>query len=230
MTAAKGRFDGSFSAIVFDMDGLLVNSEVVWHQVEAEMLAVRGHIYTDDVRAQVIGLRLDAFFEKLKTFYNLAESIEALSAELVERFISRIPAQVEVQPGAHEIVNWVAAQAIPTAIASSSPTAIIDATVAHMGWDDIFAIRCSADDDALGKPAPDVYLRAARLLHVEPQNCLALEDSLTGARAAVAAGMTCFAVPDATHTAAAAFAEITPYVYPNLHAVLVDLQRQMDGE
>jgi beta-phosphoglucomutase-like phosphatase (HAD superfamily) len=102
--------------------------------------------------------------------------------------------------------------------------AIIEAIVDNAGWGSLFSIRCSADDDASGKPAPDVYLRAARLLDVHPSDCLALEDSPNGARAAVAAGMTCYAVPDLSHTRRSAFDGITRHVFRHVR-VLDDLKR-----
>jgi HAD superfamily hydrolase (TIGR01509 family) len=205
------------------MDGLLVDSETTWHEVEIELLAARGKAYDEDTRAGLVGLRMDEFTAKLKTLFNLPESPEELERELVGRMLDLIPKQVRSQPGAEELVAFVAKHNIPRAIASSSPMSIIDATVQARGWLDIFTLRCSASEDARGKPAPDVYLRAARLLNVEPSRCLALEDSPNGARAAVAAGMTCFAVPDFSHTAKSSFDGITHHLFDNLHTVLARL-------
>jgi HAD superfamily hydrolase (TIGR01509 family) len=130
-----------------------------------------------------------------------------------------VPHQVQPRPGARELVDYVTQHNIPRAIASSSPLEVIDAIVLSQGWGDILQIRCSADHEQHGKPAPDVYLRAAEKLNFPPSDCLALEDSPTGARAAVAAGMVCFAVPDPSHTHVDAFEGITPYVFDSLHAV-----------
>ncbi len=93
------------------------------------------------------------------------------------------------------------------------------------GWSDIFTNSFSADDDAQGKPAPDVYLRAAKTLSLKPAECLALEDSPTGAQAAVAAGMTCYVVPEANHTTPEAFSGITEHVFASLHDVLHTLRQ-----
>lgn len=101
---------------------------------------------------------------------------------------------------------------------------IIDVTLGSQGWDEVFAVRCSAEDDKRGKPAPDVYLRTAHTLGIEPSACLALEDSPTGARAAVAAGMTCYAVPDPVHTDPDAFKDVTPHIFSDLNAVLERLR------
>ena len=133
-----------------------------------------------------------------------------------------IPEKVMPRPGARELLDYLHARGIPCAIASSSPMAIIDATVAAQGWDHYFQTHVCGDDVVDGKPAPDIYLEAARRLNVDPAACLTLEDSPNGARAAVAAGMICYAIPDPSHTTDDAFAAITPYVYASLHDV-VDL-------
>jgi len=206
------------------MDGLLVDSEPVWHIAETEFIADRGHEYTDDVRAQIIGLRLDELMEKLKAIYQFDEPLDALIADINNRMLTLIPQKVKPQPGAQELIEYVVAQDIPCAIASSSPMSIIDATIGAAGWDSAFTQRFSADDDAKGKPAPDVYIRAATSLGYDPVNCLALEDSPTGARAAVGAGMTCFAVPDRTHSSPEKFDGITPHRFESLHEVLALLQ------
>lgn len=215
-----------FKAIIFDMDGLLVESESVWAVAESDLLDVRGLALTQEKREQLVGLRLDEFMVKLCQIYpTLQESPVALGQELTERMLQYIPTRVHAQPGAHELVRWVAEQQLPRAIASSSPLSIIDATMEAMGWSEIFTLRCTADDDARGKPAPDVYLRAAKLLGVDPADCLTLEDSPNGSRAAVAAGMTCYAVPDRTHTRPDVLRTITPYVFDSLHDVLTTLKQ-----
>lgn len=218
----------TFDAIIFDMDGLLVDSETVWHTIETEMLAARGKIYDDAIRAQIIGLRMDEFVEKIKSIFALSETYEQLREEIIARMLQAIPIRVNAKTGADALVTYVMQKAVPRAIASSSPLAIIDTTVESRGWADVFTVRCSADDDARGKPAPDVYLRAAHVLGVNPARCLALEDSPNGARAAVAAGMTCYVVPDLSHTSPAAFTQITPHIYDDLHQVLNSLK--MNGE
>ncbi len=221
----------NFAAIIFDMDGLLVDSEPVWHIAEVEIVESRGHKYTDDVREQMVGLRMDEFLTKLHRIYNFSDSIESLYAELTKHMLRLIPQKVKAQPGASELVAYVAAQNnILSAIASSSPMSIIDITLKSRKWDNIFTYRFSADDDTHGKPDPDVYLRTAKSLGVNSADCLALEDSPNGARAAVAAGMTCYAVPDLSHSEAAAFDGITEHVFASLHDVLHILQHKRKQE
>lgn len=218
--------DNSFQApqaIIFDMDGLLVDSERVWHIAEDEVFSSRGLVYTDELRAGIIGMRMDEFMAQLRDHFGMQEPLAELTAEVNANMLRLIPTMVQPQPGAPELIEFVQRRGWPVAIASSSPMAIIDAILASQGWDEVFRLRCSADDEAQGKPAPDVYLRAARRLDVEPKRCLALEDSVNGARAAIAAGMTCFAVPDRSHSQAAELAQVTPHVFADLHAVRVRL-------
>lgn len=212
--------NGKFDAIIFDMDGLLVDSETVWHVAETDMIEARGHKYTEEVRAGIVGLRMDEFMAKLRDHYGFEEPLEELIDELLSRLGNLLETEVQPQPGAHELVSYVVENAIPYAIASSSPKSVIDATLKSQGWDALFAVRCTADDEARGKPAPDVYLKAAQRLNIDPTKCLALEDSPNGSRAAIAAGMTCYAVPDRSHTDVSAFNDITPHVFDDLHQVL----------
>ncbi len=212
------------SAVIFDMDGLLVDSESIWLIAEKEMIESRGHVYTEEARAQIVGLRMDEFIVKLHAIYQFEDDLTALHDQLLARMLELIPEMVKPQPGARELIDYIVEHNIPTAIASSSAMSIIEATVKAQGWDEIFAVRCSAEHEAQGKPAPDVYLAAARRLNIAPAECLALEDSPNGARAAVAAGMTCYAVPDASHTSISSFDGITPHIYKSLHEVLANLR------
>ncbi len=215
-----------FKAIIFDMDGLLVDSEVVWHFAENELIEARGHRYTEEARAQIVGLRVDEFMDRLRIHYSLPDTLEALVQELNARMMQLIPVRVRPQPGAQELLDYVVRHNIPRAVASNSSRAIIEATMRAQGWGEIFRIMCTADDEKQGKPAPDVYLRAASLLGVDPAECLGLEDSVNGSRAVVAAGMTCYVVPDRSHSTPAKFVNITPHVFHDLHEVLARIQEQ----
>ena len=211
-----------FKAIIFDMDGTLVDSEVVWDVAEREMFADMGLEYTAEIREQVIGLRLDEFFEKLIDIYKLENSVEELQAELIKRMLIKIPEMVKPKSGAQEIIEWAAKQNIPYCIASSSPMSIIEAAVNAQNWTDLIPKLYTADSVEKGKPAPDVYLYAAEQLGVKAEDCLALEDSPNGARSAVAAGMTCYAIPD-SHSSPEKFTDITPHVFKTLDDVLAKL-------
>lgn len=214
-----------YDAIIFDMDGTLIDSEHIWEKAEGAMFTDRNLAYTVEARQRVIGLRLDQFFQTLIEMYNLDESVEALSAELTQRMLALIPSEVKAKPGAQPLIEWTKAQGLPYALASSSPMPIIDACMAAQGWDDLMPLRFSADQVPHGKPAPDVYLLAAEKLGVDPTRCLAIEDSPAGSQAAVAAGMTTFIVPD-FHTPRERLQEISPHIYANLHDVLAHLKSE----
>ncbi|MBZ0281823.1 MAG: HAD family phosphatase [Anaerolineae bacterium] len=215
----------TFKAIIFDMDGLLVDSEPVWEEAENSVLASYGKTHTPDGRQQLIGLRMDEFLDKMRAIYGIQASAEALYDDVLERMLALIPTRVRPQPGAAEMLHYVANSGFPAAIASSSPSLIIEAVVKSQGWADLLPVRCSAQTVARGKPAPDVYLKAADVLGISPEHCLALEDSPNGARAAVAAGMTCYAVPDPSHSGPEAFLGITDNVFESLHEALVQLKQ-----
>lgn len=212
-----------FAAIIFDMDGTLVDSEIVWKEAETALFRDLGLDYTDEARQQIIGMRLDEMFTKLKRLYHLPQSVKELENDLVNRMIPLVYSEVRPKPGAQALIEYAAALGIPYCIASSSPMSIIKAVVDSQGWTKLIPHLFSADDVRLGKPAPDVYLYAAEKLGANPAECLALEDSATGARSAVAAGMTCYAIPD-FHTKPEAFAGITPHIFASLHEVLAMLQ------
>jgi HAD superfamily hydrolase (TIGR01509 family) len=213
-----------FQAIIFDMDGLLVDSETVWEHAEIELIEARGRRFDKSMREQVMGMRMDEFFPKLRELFDLEDSVETLYAELVGNMLTLIPERATAMPGAAELLEYVVENQIPCAIASGSPAEIIECVVTSRGWAEVFPMRISADTVARGKPAPDVFLETARQLGVAPEGCLVLEDSPNGARAAHAAGMTCYAVADPRHIRPEAFAGITDSVFNSLHDVLAELR------
>lgn len=217
-------FDFCPRAVIFDMDGLLVDSEPVWAVAESAMMASRGKQVDDAIQKSLIGLRMRDFLTQMRIAYELADEVDDLYVDIVNRMTTLIPDKVFPRRGAPDLLAYLHARQIPCAIASSSPMPIIEGVVTAQGWDHYFAARVSGDDVTHGKPAPDIYLEAARRLGVKPTDCLALEDSPTGARAAVAAGMVCGAVPDLSHTTHAAFDTVTPYVFDSLHDVLNTLE------
>ncbi len=214
-----------FAGIIFDLDGTLVDSESVWQMAETRVIEGRGFIYTKEARALVLGLRVDAGMGRLRDYYGIADPLPVLVEEVNRNMIELVPQYVRPRPGAQALIDRVIARGLPHAIASASSQAVIDAIVAHMGWLDCFPIRCTADDEAHGKPAPDVYLTAARRAGVRPADCLAIEDTPSGARAAIAAGMTCFVVPDHAHAGPAQFAGIPVHLFDNLNDILALLER-----
>jgi len=211
-------------AIIFDMDGLLVDSETVWEEAETAMIEARGRRFDRTVREQLMGMRIHEFSIKIRELFQIDDSAETLSAELIDNMLRLIPDRALPMPGAAELLDFIVENGIRCAIASGSPIEIIECVVNSRGWNDIFPVRISADVVSNGKPAPDVYLETAKRLDVPAAACIALEDSPNGARAAVAAGMVCYAVADHRHTRPEAFGGITEYVFSSLHDVLAALR------
>ncbi len=211
-------------AVIFDMDGLLVNSEPVWEAAEDALLARHGCALSPEMRAPFIGQRMHDFWSGLTRALGLSTPVDVLVQEVVEQFLLGLPAGVPEQPGASALIALLQAQGVPIAVASSSPLAVIDGEFGARGWMEAFPTRVSGDEVPQGKPAPDVYLEACRRLGADPRRALALEDSRNGVRAAVAAGMMTVAVPDLSHTPRAEFDALTPYIADSLHDVRAALQ------
>ncbi len=210
-----------FDAILFDMDGLLIDSEPVWHEVEVELIESCGYHYADEVREQGVGMRVDEFAAILQAHYpKLGGSPAAIESAITERMLQLPAERIQARPGAEAIIRYAAQNNIPRAIASSSSQAIIEHFVRLLGWEGWLPQRYSAECVPRGKPAPDIYLYAASQLGLPPARCLALEDSRAGTIAAIAAGTTCYTVPDLSHSALADFAEINPHIFHNLDEVL----------
>ena len=211
----------NYAAIIFDMDGLLVDSEPVWYEVELALMEACGYVYADEVRDMGIGMRVDEFAAILQAHYpKLGESPAAIEKAITDGVL-RLPAErIQARPGADAIIRFAAEHGIPRAIASSSSQVVIEHFVHLRGWEDVIPRRYSAQFVAKGKPAPDIYLHAAAQLGIAPERCLALEDSRAGTQAALAAGMTCYTVPDLSHSSLADFAGINDKLYGSLHEVL----------
>jgi len=175
-------------AVIFDMDGLLIDSEPLWHEAEKEIFATVGlHLSTQDCLGTT-GLRVD----EVVRFWNAPPE---LAAQIVNRVIALVEQKGVAKPGVAEALGACAGRVI--GLASSSPSRLIAAVLQRLGIADRITVAHSAEHEARGKPHPDVYLTTARRLGVAPSACIAVEDSPTGVRAAKAAGMRCVAVPDA---------------------------------
>jgi beta-phosphoglucomutase-like phosphatase (HAD superfamily) len=185
----------SIRAVILDMDGLLIDTEPVWRTAAREILAQLGIDLTDADLLDTTGIRVD---EMAAAFLASRPVPAPTPAEVADRITDAVVAYVaragEPMAGVSEAIARFGRHDLGLAIASSSPIRLIDAVCARLNLD--IEVRCSALDEPRGKPAPDVYLAAARRLQLSPARCLALEDSPAGVLAAKAAGMTCVAVPD----------------------------------
>ena len=192
-------------AVIFDLDGLLVDSERVWCQAEIVCFTAVGIKLDEELCRLTVGMRVDEVVEfwyarQPVLFPSAADALppppdmaERIMAEVVSH-LSDVPAK----PGAEATVQFCREQGVRLAVASSSSYLLIDAALAGARLDGLFEVIHSADDEEYGKPHPAVFLGAAAELGVAPTECLVLEDSLAGVIAAKAARMRCLAVPEWT--------------------------------
>lgn len=183
------------AAVVFDMDGVLVDSEQLWDEIREQLARERGGRWSDTAQADMMGMSSPEWSRYMHDVVGLAESPDEINAEVVRRLLARYEESLPLLPGAVEAVERMAL-AFPLAIASSSNREIIDAVLARAGIARHFAATVSSEEVARGKPAPDVYLEAARRLGVDAAACAAVEDSRNGIRSAHAAGMRVVAIPN----------------------------------
>jgi HAD superfamily hydrolase (TIGR01509 family) len=193
-----------YRAVVFDMDGLLLDTEVVWQAAEEQLFAAHGAVFTREDKMAVIGTSFDLtaryFAERLG---QPPERGPALVEEMVLSMYEALQVDVAGRPGALELVARLRGR-LPLALASNSPRRLVDAALATAGLTDVFDVIVTSDDVAHSKPAPDIYLLVCQRLGVEPGHVLALEDSSAGVAAAKAAGLACIAVPQFAETDVAA--------------------------
>jgi mannitol-1-/sugar-/sorbitol-6-/2-deoxyglucose-6-phosphatase len=183
-------------AVVFDMDGVLLDSEPIWRAVEREVFGGLGIHVTDDDLRETMGVRIADVVARWHRRHPWSEpSRETVADTVVERVARTIEEGGTLHPGVREAIESFDASGVRLALASSSPMRLIRAVLRMGRLEDRFEVAVTAEDDERGKPDPAVYLRAARELGVPPERCLAIEDSINGVRSAKAAGMVCVAVP-----------------------------------
>lgn len=183
-------------AVVFDMDGVLVESEHLWEELWAAFAAQRGATWGPEQTRSCQGMSAPEWAAFLTDFAGGGDSPEDTERTVVDGMIAALEGgRIELLPGAREMVTEAAALG-PIALASSAPRRVIDAVLVHHGVDHHFKATVSSAEVPRGKPSPDVYLAAAEKLGVPATKCLAVEDSSNGLRAAAAAGMTVVAIPN----------------------------------
>ena len=183
-------------AAIFDLDGLLIDSEPLWQRVEIEVFAMVGVELDGMSCRETTGLRIDEVVSyRFRQRPWRAPTVKQIEAKIVDKMVARI-AEASRKPGADGAIEVAREAGLRLAVASSSPSRLVHAALEAMGVLSSFEVVASAEDDALGKPHPSVFLRTAGLLGVEAVECVVLEDSLNGVIAAKAARMRCVAVPE----------------------------------
>ena len=182
-------------AVVFDLDGLLLDTEQVWDAVREELTRERGGRWHDRAQADMMGMSSKEWSRYMHDELGLSEPPEELNRLVVERMEERYRDGLPLIDGAVEAVRRLAERR-PLGLASSSNRPLIDLALAGMGVTDLFRATVSSEEVERGKPAPDVYLEVARRLGVAPGSVVAIEDSANGIRSAKAAGMRVIAIPN----------------------------------
>jgi mannitol-1-/sugar-/sorbitol-6-/2-deoxyglucose-6-phosphatase len=181
-------------AVIFDMDGVIVDSEPVWNRVRIELLSAHGRAWNEELQRACMGRSTVEWADIMRERVPLPMTTAEVIDEMRRRMVAAYDAHLPVLPGAVEAVRRMAG-AFTVAMASGSMTALLDHVLAATGLDRLIPVVVHGDTIARGKPAPDIYLEASRRLGVAPAECLGVEDSANGLRSLRAAGMRAVAVP-----------------------------------
>lgn len=184
-------------ALVFDMDGLMVDSEPLWFEVERAFARARGGDWTHEVAQACVGRGLANTLKTMRARFAFDLDLARDADEIVDRFVARV-GELELKRGCRELVEDARGR-VPIAVASSSARRLVHAVLDRFALASSFGAIVTGDDVTHPKPAPDIFLLAASRLGVAPSGCVVLEDSLAGVTAGRAAGMRVVAVPEVAH-------------------------------
>jgi HAD superfamily hydrolase (TIGR01509 family) len=181
-------------AVVFDLDGVLVDSEPVWEQVRRGLVAERGGRWAPDAQRRIMGMSTPEWARYLSQDLGVGLPSEQVATLVVDRMVARYQEHVPLMDGAVDAVRRFAAR-WPLGLASSSPPRLIETVLRSAGLRSCFRVVKSTEQVAHGKPAPDIYLAVTAELGCPPPDCAAVEDSSNGLRSAAAAGLRVVAIP-----------------------------------
>jgi len=209
-------------AVVFDLDGVLIQSEEVWDAVRERYVRDRRGRYDEVVQRAMMGMSAPEWTRYLHEEAGVREDPEEINREVVALMLEAYRSELPLLPGAVDAVRR-AADAFPLGLASSSNREIFEAVLELAGLTDCFRATVSSEEVARGKPAPDVYLEAARRLGVAPESCTAIEDSHAGIRSAKSAAMRVVAIPNASYPPDDEALALADAVVPSLAELTADL-------
>ncbi|MEW2357473.1 HAD family phosphatase [Spirillospora sp. NPDC029432] len=209
-------------AVVFDLDGVLIDSEPVWEEVRRRYVADHGGRWLPDTQKRLMGMSTEEWATYLATDLVDGPAPEEVAFEVIDRMRRRYAESVPVLPGAVEAVRRIADR-YPLGLNSSSPRALIDLVLGELGVAALFRATVSTEEVDEGKPAPDGYLMVAAQLEAPPGACVAVEDSSNGLRSAHAAGMRVIAVPRPSYPPDPDALALASHTADDLDALTLDL-------
>jgi HAD superfamily hydrolase (TIGR01509 family) len=205
-------------AVVFDLDGVLIDSEPVWEQVRRQVVAEHGGHWPPDAQQRLMGMSTGEWARYLSEDLGVGLPPDTVAELVIERMAARYSERLPLMPGAVDAVRRMATR-WPLGLASSSPPSLIGAVLDAASLRDLFAAALSTEQVARGKPAPDIYLAVAERLGCPPQRCAAVEDSSNGLRSAAAAGLHVIAIPHPRYPPDPDALEAAALVLPGLAAL-----------
>ena len=211
----------SVRAVVFDLDGVIIDSEEVWEEVRRGYVAEHGREFLPDTQQRLMGMSTPEWARYLAEDVGVGVPPERVAADVLDRMAERYRARVPLIPGAVDAVHRIAAR-FPVALASSSARVLIDRVLESAGLTGVFRATLSTEEVPRGKPAPDVFLAAAERLGADPAECAAIEDSSNGLRGAAAAGMAVICVPHGVYPPAEDALARTDLVVESLDGLTVE--------
>lgn len=212
----------SVQAIVFDLDGVLIDSEPVWEEVRRAYVADRGGRWLPDTQERLMGMSTEEWAAYIATDLVDGVTPEDVAYAVIDQMEQRYADRLPLLPGAEAAVRRMA-EYRPLGLASSSPRALIDMVLGKLGVEGLFRTTVSTEEVENGKPAPDGYLAVAAQMDVAPGGCVAIEDSSNGLRSAHAAGMTVIGIPRPAHPAAPDALALAAHIADDLDEVTPDL-------
>lgn len=183
-------------AVIFDLDGTLVDSMWMWKSIDIEFLSTRGIACPEDLQKEIEGMSFSETAFYFKERFKLDESLEEIKAVWTEMSIEKYRSQVPLKTGAGEFLKYIARKGLRAGIATSNGRQMVDAVIDSLKIGQYFQVVATACEVTAGKPAPDIYLKVAKELCVSPANCLVFEDVPAGILAGKRAGMTVCAIDD----------------------------------
>ncbi len=184
------------TTVIFDMDGLLIDSEPLWYEAANEALRNHGVSISPEAYVTTTGLRTKEFLQHWMGLFNIDSSnADQLEDDINKSVIQKVLTKVEIMPGVQHAIDLVVSLGMNIGLASSSPQSLIDAMLIRTGFHGIFKATTSAEFLAYGKPHPQVFITCAEALNVSPEECICIEDSFNGLIAAKASKMKCIVVP-----------------------------------